>query len=604
MTSSTRLAPARLAALVALGTIAAADPLPLTAPSSPAPPNPALAEVPLAANAGWNATLVLDNRGVGIWTVEAFQVFPQTGTPELVGLDDRGRVKVCAGYSGKWTPTTVVSDGKWLGGLAHADVDPRIAGAETYTGSQQGNLYQVVAWPHGVLDYRLIAHLPGREIHTLVAGDVDAASPGPEVLVFTRPGGLYRVTPSGPNGTFETRELAPYDGRVRQALVLPAGTNAPPDILTVSHNGRLERLRLTAAGPQWRTLHQDAMGLGRVALRPGPPGQPPVLYTTQDDGRILRHEPRGADEWFTETIYLGPQGPRGVAAGPFGETPETETVAIFGYSRKVELLTRTASGWRAETIFEDLDKGHWLASAELDGRNATRELVTSGYSGRLVLLARPPGYGRTEAPFRATGGPQATVEPFDALAPDGLPGGWTPLITGSGTPVWRVESDPTAPSPPHVLRQSGLVPKPSFPLSLVDASRLRDGFVEAKFKTLGGTIDQAAGLVWRARDAANYYVCRANALENNVVLYKLENGQRTPLDIVGRTGGYGVEAKVPSGQWQTLRVEFVGPRFRVFLDGRELFTVEDASFAEAGKVGLWTKADSVTAFDDFRWGAD
>lgn len=252
--------------LALLTSVAWADPPPMAGPARPASPNPAHAEVPLPASAGWNATLVLDNNGVGIWTVEAFQIFPQTGTPEIVGLDDLGRVQVCTGYSGKWTPTTVVSDGKWLGGLAHGDVDPRIAGEETYTGSQQGNLYQVVAWPHGILDYRLIAHLPGREIHTILAGDLDPASPGPELIVFTRPGGVYRVTPSGAHGTFETRQLMEYDGRVRQALPWPAEAGETPPIVTVSHNGRLELLRLTESGPQWRTLYEDSMGLGRVAL--------------------------------------------------------------------------------------------------------------------------------------------------------------------------------------------------------------------------------------------------------------------------------------------------------------------------------------------------
>ena len=71
-------------------------------------------------------------------------------------------------------------------------------------------------------------------------------------------------------------------------------------------------------------------------------------------------------------------------------------MAIFGYSRKVELLTRAPDGWQTELIFEDLDKGHWLATAELDGRNGTREIITSGYSGRVVMLSRPPGFGRTE----------------------------------------------------------------------------------------------------------------------------------------------------------------------------------------------------------------
>lgn len=364
--------------------------------AAPPKPNPALAEVSLPAKAGWNATLVLDNNGVGIWTVEALQVFPQTGTLEIVGLDDLGRVQVCSGYSGKWTPITVVSDGKWLGGLAHDDIDPRTPGAEIYTGSQQGNLYQIVPWPHGILDYRLIAHLPGREIHTIVAGELDEAHRGPELIVFTRPGGLYRVTPTGKDGTFETKQLLNYDGRVRQALVLPHAKNETPGIVTVSHNGRLELLRLTKAGPRWRTLYEDAMGLGRVALKPVTPGQPLVLFTTHDDGRILRHQQRQGDEWSTETIYLGPQGPRGVVAGCFGESPDAEAIATFGYSKNVELLTHTTNGWRVETIFEDTDKGHWLATAEMDGRNGTGEIITSGYSGRMVLLARPPGFGRRE----------------------------------------------------------------------------------------------------------------------------------------------------------------------------------------------------------------
>lgn len=182
------------------------------------------------------------------------------------------------------------------------------------------------------------------------------------------------------------------------------------------------------------------------------------------------------------------------------------------------------------------------------------------------------------------------------------PSGWTCTITGEGSPVWRVMADPTAPSPPRVLIQAGQVPKPSFPLCLWEGARLREGFVEVKFKPVRGELDQAAGVVWRARDATNYYLCRANALETNVVLYKVENGQRTSLAPMGRPGSYGVEAKVLSGVWQTLRVEFQGAQFRVLLEGRELFQVEDSTFREAGRVGLWTKADSVTEFDDFRWG--
>lgn len=191
---------------------------------------------------------------------------------------------------------------------------------------------------------------------------------------------------------------------------------------------------------------------------------------------------------------------------------------------------------------------------------------------------------------------------FDNQKPGEPAVGWTTAVTGTGESKWTIEPDPTAPSPPMVLKQSGWTPNPSFPLCLKTAPLLRNGFVEVKFKPISGTNDQAAGVVWRARDAKNYYIARANALENNVVLYKVENGKRKALDIVGRTGGYGIKATVPRDQWGALRVTFAGSQFRVFLNGAELFAVEDSTFPDAGMVGLWTKADSVTLFDDFRYG--
>ena len=151
----------------------------------------------------------------------------------------------------------------------------------------------------------------------------------------------------------------------------------------------------------------------------------------------------------------------------------------------------------------------------------------------------------------------------------------------------------------NVLKQSG---KATYPLALKDGTSVRDGFVEVKFKAISGAEDRAAGLVWRVRDANNYYVVRANALEDNVVLYKTVDGRRSELDIVGRKGGYGVKIPVSAGQWHTLRVEFAGTRFNVIYNGKSLFEVEDTTFKDTGRVGLWTKADSVTLFDDFSYG--
>jgi hypothetical protein len=188
---------------------------------------------------------------------------------------------------------------------------------------------------------------------------------------------------------------------------------------------------------------------------------------------------------------------------------------------------------------------------------------------------------------------------FESTRIGTAPEGWTSTLTGSGNPKWTVESDETAPSKSTVLRQSG---RATYPLILKNDTSIRDGFVEMKFKAIAGSEDRAAGIVWRAKDANNYYVTRANALEDNVVLYKTVNGVRSSLDVVGRKGGYGANTAVPSGTWHTLRVDFKASRFSVSFNGKQLFEVEDATFTDAGKIGLWTKADSVTLFDEVTYG--
>jgi hypothetical protein len=201
--------------------------------------------------------------------------------------------------------------------------------------------------------------------------------------------------------------------------------------------------------------------------------------------------------------------------------------------------------------------------------------------------------------FGATVAGAAQSANFDGDTVGAPPKGWTLTMTGRGTPKWTVERDETAPSKGQVLKQSGTA---TYPLALKEGTDIKDGFVEVKFKPISGSEDRAGGLVWRARDANNYYVVRANALEDNVVLYKTVNGARSSLDIVGRKGGYGLKASVPADRWHTLRVEYAGTRFKVIFNGQPLFEVEDATFTGAGMVGLWTKADSVTAFDAFTFG--
>ena len=180
---------------------------------------------------------------------------------------------------------------------------------------------------------------------------------------------------------------------------------------------------------------------------------------------------------------------------------------------------------------------------------------------------------------------------FDNLPAGAAPPGWSATKTGTGEAKWTVEKDDTAPSKPNVLKQSG---QATYPVCIKDDTSVKDGFVEVKFKPISGREDQAAGLIWRAKDANNYYVARANALEDNVTIYHTVNGRRTERKRAS--------VKVASNQWHTLRVEFQGAHFTVLCDGKQALDWDDETFKDAGKVGVWTKADSVTLFDDFTYG--
>jgi len=181
---------------------------------------------------------------------------------------------------------------------------------------------------------------------------------------------------------------------------------------------------------------------------------------------------------------------------------------------------------------------------------------------------------------------------FDQEKVGALPAGWKAGVTGRGSPKWTVEKDDTAPSPPNVLRQSG---SGTFPWCVKTDTSIENGSVEVKFKPISGNEDAAGGVVWRWKDGDNYYIARANALENNVSLYHTTNGRRITIKYV--------DAPVAKNQWHTLKVDFSGKSIRVAFDGKVYITQEDDHITGAGAVGLWTKADSVTAFDDFSYTA-
>jgi hypothetical protein len=186
---------------------------------------------------------------------------------------------------------------------------------------------------------------------------------------------------------------------------------------------------------------------------------------------------------------------------------------------------------------------------------------------------------------------QSVSATFDKDAVGQPPAGWTATKTGSGDPRWTIEKDDTAPSGPNVLKQSGVA---TYPVCFKNDTSLKDGFVEVKFKPISGKEDQAGGVVWRLKDANNYYIARANALEDNVTIYDTLNGRRTERKRFGM--------KVASNMWHALRVDFQGSHFTVTLDGKKAIDWDDEKFKDAGKVGVWTKADSVTLFDDFSYG--
>jgi Domain of Unknown Function (DUF1080) len=183
---------------------------------------------------------------------------------------------------------------------------------------------------------------------------------------------------------------------------------------------------------------------------------------------------------------------------------------------------------------------------------------------------------------------------FDSDTPGQLPAKFHTGKTGGGAQEkWVVTTDSTAPSKPNVVTQTSTDQTDyRFPLLISDEGSFQDLDLSVKFKAVSGSIDRAAGLVFRLQDPNNYYIVRANALENNYRLYHVVNGRRSQFA--------GANLKVTSREWHELRVEALGNKFTCYYDGNKKIEATDDTFKDAGKVGLWTKADSVTAFDDLK----
>jgi len=182
---------------------------------------------------------------------------------------------------------------------------------------------------------------------------------------------------------------------------------------------------------------------------------------------------------------------------------------------------------------------------------------------------------------------------IDRMMTGSPPTGFTFARTGrGGEGKWNVVEDPTALIGRAIEQSSTDRTDYRFPLAIQDSLSAANLNVELRFKAVGGEIDQAGGIAVRLEDADNYYVARANALEDNVRFYRVVNGRREQLA--------GADLRVTANEWHTLGLRAEGERFSVSYDGKALFSLTDKTFTQAGGVALWTKADSVTRFDHLK----
>jgi 3-keto-disaccharide hydrolase len=225
--------------------------------------------------------------------------------------------------------------------------------------------------------------------------------------------------------------------------------------------------------------------------------------------------------------------------------------------------------------------GSWSEWPEMMNRDADKNSATRAAAA--VIPEKP-------APLQPQG-KQITYN-FDSDPPGQPPANFHQALTGRGsTGKWIIQSDTTAPSKPNVVTQTAAdTTDYRFPVLIADEGSFGDADLSVKFKAVSGHVDQAGGLIFRVKDANNYYVVRANGLENNYNLYKVVAGSRREIT--------GSSVTVSSGQWHELRVEVRGNRITCYFDGAKKIDTNDSSFTASGKIGLWTKADSVTSFDD------
>jgi len=182
-----------------------------------------------------------------------------------------------------------------------------------------------------------------------------------------------------------------------------------------------------------------------------------------------------------------------------------------------------------------------------------------------------------------------------------LPKGWKAAQTGKGEgSVWKVVADDAAPSKKgYVLAQTAESPNAFFNLCVAEDTKYQDVDITVAFKAVKGKLDQGGGVVWRYRDGDNYYIARVNPLEDNFRVYKVVGGKRMQLQTKEDLSTRQIGQPVFAGEWHTIQVKMAGDHIECSLDHKKLLDVKDDTFKEAGKVGLWSKADAQTHFDGF-----
>ncbi len=181
----------------------------------------------------------------------------------------------------------------------------------------------------------------------------------------------------------------------------------------------------------------------------------------------------------------------------------------------------------------------------------------------------------------------ASTITFDDLKKGSL-SGWNQGFYGeNGSPIWKVEEYPSARSKPHVLKQSG---QAIYSWLVKEDPFFKDGSIEADIKIVAGKEDPEAGLVWRHRDGKNYYYIRMNAVKDNVVFYRMNNGKKELIKEA--------DTKVGHNTWRHVKVKFKSEQVDIFFDGKQVISIRDDIFKDAGRAGAFTTADTVSVFDN------